>query len=183
QSNQPGLDGAARVLQFSPLTFDVAFQEIATTLCGGGTLVLIDDESRRDGAALLRRLAGGRVERLHLPMVALQHIAESAAPGEGPAELREVITAGEQPRVTPAVRAFFQAGDRRLHNHYGPTETHVVTALRLAAAVDTWDELPAIGTPVANVEIHVLDRFGPHVPVGVPGEICIGGAALAHGYL
>ena len=183
QARQPGLDTPARVLQFTPLTFDVAFQEIASTLCGGGTLVLIDEDTRRNSDGLLAVLAARRIERLFLPFVALQHLAESAAPNGAPACLRDVITAGEQLRATPAIRGFFRRARCRLHNHYGPTESHVVTAFRLPKAVDAWNELPPIGAPVANVQVHVLDDAGRRMPIGVPGEICIGGVALAHGYL
>ncbi|HEU4885798.1 MAG TPA: AMP-binding protein, partial [Longimicrobium sp.] len=68
-----------RTLQFSSLSFDVSFQEIATTLAAGGTLVLVDDALRRDPDALLGFMAHHRVERLFLPFVALQALAEAAA--------------------------------------------------------------------------------------------------------
>src|SRR4029077_11666021 len=65
---------AARTLQFASLSFDVAFQEIFSTWCAGGTLILIDDETRRDPEALLGLLAEQQVERLFLPFVALQNL-------------------------------------------------------------------------------------------------------------
>jgi amino acid adenylation domain-containing protein len=71
-----------RTLQFSSLSFDVSFQEIATTLASGGTLVLMDDALRRDPDALLRYMAEERVERLFLPFVALQSLADAAAAGQ-----------------------------------------------------------------------------------------------------
>jgi len=70
-------------LQFSSLSFDVSFQEIATTLAGGGTLVLVDDALRRDPEELLRYMAGHGVERLYLPFVALQSLSEAAAAEAG----------------------------------------------------------------------------------------------------
>ncbi len=93
--------GGGRTLQFAPLSFDVAFQEIFSTWCAGGTLVLVDEEVRRDPPALLRLLAEQRVERLFLPFVALQQLALAARPGGIPASLREVMSAGEQLYVTP----------------------------------------------------------------------------------
>ncbi|HEU4594574.1 MAG TPA: amino acid adenylation domain-containing protein, partial [Pyrinomonadaceae bacterium] len=183
QARQPGLDRPARTLQYTPLTFDVSFQELATTLCGGGTLVLIDEERRRDSNVLLTWLGEHRVERLFLPFVALQHLAESAAAHGLPPSLREVITAGEQLRITPAIRRAFEGTRCRLHNHYGPTESHVVTAHALPESVADWEELPPIGEPVSNVEIHLLDARLQPVPVGVPGELYVAGAALARGYL
>ncbi|NES23313.1 MAG: AMP-binding protein, partial [Symploca sp. SIO3E6] len=87
----------AKTLQFAPISFDVSFQEIFSTWCGGGTLVLIPEELRRDPVALLYLLREQPIERLFLPFVALQQLAETAQTwGLIPSSLREVITAGEQ---------------------------------------------------------------------------------------
>ncbi|WPZ32677.1 non-ribosomal peptide synthase/polyketide synthase [Thalassobaculum sp. OXR-137] len=183
QKTQPGLSAPARTLQYTALTFDVAFQEIASTWCGGGTLVLIDEERRRDGRALLNWIAAREIERVFMPFVALQHLAESAADGGLPPCLRDVVTAGEQLRITPSIRAAFAGSTCRLHNHYGPTESHVVTAYTLPETPETWEELTPIGAPIANTRIHLLDDSERPVPIGIPGELCIAGAALAQGYL
>lgn len=183
QAGQPGLGGPARTLQFTRLTFDVAFQEIVTTWNTGGTLVLIDEALRRDSRALLDWIDAQRVERLFVPFVALQHLAEATRGTGFPASLKEIVTAGEQLRCTPPIKEAFAACDCRLHNHYGPTETHVVTTFRMPRPVSEWEDLPPIGRPIANTAVHVLDRSGELVPVGVPGELCIAGTCLAHGYL
>ncbi|MGH8261007.1 MAG: amino acid adenylation domain-containing protein, partial [Steroidobacteraceae bacterium] len=178
--------GAERTLQFAALGFDVAFQEIFTTLCTGGTLVLIEEERRRDPRALLEYLCEQRVERLFLPFSALQALAEYLrdAPHRPLPPLREVITAGEQLRIGAGIRSLFRRlGGCRLYNQYGPTESHVVTALTLAEDPQQWPELPAIGRPVPNTRIYILDALGQPVPIGVAGEIHIGGVALARGYL
>jgi amino acid adenylation domain-containing protein len=175
--------GAPRTLQFTSLSFDVSFQEIFSTLCAGATLVLIGEDERRDPAALLRVLREGRVERLFLPFVALQLLAETAErEGGAPGCLREVITAGEQLKITWQLRTMF-AGARTLDNQYGPSETHVASAHMLAGDSSLWPGLPPVGRPIANSEAYVLDaRQGP-VPVGVAGEIYLGGDCLARGYL
>ena len=101
-----------RTLQFAPLGFDVSFQEAFSTWASGGTLVLVSEETRRDAPALLRLLAAERVERLFVPLVALQQLAIAAADfaEAGTAlALREVMAAGEQLYVTPQVRALFAA--------------------------------------------------------------------------
>lgn len=183
QAGQPGLGGPARTLQFTRLTFDVAFQEIVTTWSTGGTLVLIDETLRRDSRALLDWIGAQRVERLFVPFVALQHLAEATRGAGFPDCLKEIVTAGEQLRCTPPIKAAFAACDCRLHNHYGPTETHVVTTYRMPHSVSEWEDLPPIGRPIANTAAHVLDRSGELVPVGVPGELCIAGACLARGYV
>src|SRR3954453_16614888 len=175
-------DRGRRVLQFSPLGFDVSFEELFSTWASGGTLVLMPEEARRAPQALLALLAERRIERLFQPFVALQQLAEAAREqGRRPEALRELVTAGEQLRITPAVAALL-AGGARLFNEYGPTETHVATAFLLAGEPAGWPALPPIGRPIANHRVLLLDRGGRPVAVGAAGELCIGGAGLARGY-
>ncbi|HEY0783170.1 MAG TPA: condensation domain-containing protein, partial [Thermoanaerobaculia bacterium] len=138
----------ARTLQFASLSFDVSFQEILSTVWTGGTLVLVDEATRRDGEALLTLLARERVERVFLPFVALRHLAEAAelTGHRLPLRLRDVVAAGEQLQVTPVVVSWLsRLPGVRLHNHYGPTEAHVVTALTLGGPPAAWPALPSIG--------------------------------------
>ncbi|HEY0016868.1 MAG TPA: non-ribosomal peptide synthetase [Longimicrobium sp.] len=101
-----------------------------------------------------------------------------------PLALREVITAGEQLVATPQIAALIEGTPGcRLHNHYGPTETHVATAHALSARSAEWGLLPPIGRPVPNMRVYVLDRTLRPVPIGVAGELYIGGAQVARGYL
>ena len=174
-----------RTVQFTPLSFDVSFQEILSTLCGGGTLVLVSEELHRDPSALLHFLAAESVERIFLPFVALQQLASAAQQHDTlPTSLREVTTAGERLQTTPQLVSFFRRLPQcRLHNHYGPTETHVVTAFTLEDSPDTWPALPPIGHPIANTQVYVLDAHMQPVPIGVPGELYLGGHGLARGYL
>jgi len=177
------LGQAARTLQFSAATFDVCFQEFATTLATGGTLILCPTSTRHDPDELLSLLIEQRIERLYLPFVALQQLA-SAGNHTTPPYLKDVITAGEQLQITTPIKDFFSSMDNcQLHNHYGPTETHVVTAHTLADDKKDWPVLPSIGQPLPNVQLFILNRHQQPVPVGMPGEICIGGICLAHGYL
>jgi amino acid adenylation domain-containing protein len=197
--------GAGRTLQLTALSFDVSCQEIFATWCAGGTLVLAGEEGARDPRALLRFLAEERIERLFAPFVVLQQLAvaaetdAAAAAGshgaaatagaplgrQGQASLCEVMSAGEQLLVTPQLAAFFgRLGERaKLFNHYGPSETHVATWLALSGDPRRWPERPAIGGPLDHARIVLLDRAGRRVPVGVVGEVWIGGAGLARGYL
>jgi amino acid adenylation domain-containing protein/non-ribosomal peptide synthase protein (TIGR01720 family) len=177
------LEEGARVLQFAALGFDVSFQEIFSTLSAGGCLVLMPDGGRRDALELLRFLSEARIERVFLPFVALQQLSEVASRGTFPhRSLREIITAGEQLHLTAAVREFLSRGRPcTLYNHYGPTECHVVTSHRVAP--DAQSSLPPIGRPISRNRILVLDSAGEPAPLGVPGELHIGGASLARGYL
>jgi acyl-coenzyme A synthetase/AMP-(fatty) acid ligase/aryl carrier-like protein len=184
-ARHPRLGTAARTLQFAPFGFDVSFQEMLSTFACGGTLVVADDEVRRDPWKLLALLNGERIERMFLPVAALHALAEAvAAGGQKPAALRDVITAGEQLRITPAVRALFAAlPDCVLHNHYGPTETHVVTAHELRGDPQAWPELPPIGNALPHVRTRVADAGLAPAPRGEEGELLLGGDCLAVGYL
>ena len=174
-----------RTLQFTPLSFDVSFQEIFATLAAGGTLVIIQDEQRLNPYELLTRLDSQLIERLYLPYVALQLLAEMAKTLEiYPHSLRDVFTAGEQLKITDDIRHFFQhLNSCRLHNHYGPSETHVVTALTLEGSPASWPSLPSIGQPIKNSYVYILDPEQRLVAPGEVGELYLAGACLAEGYI
>ncbi len=185
-------------LQFAPLSFDASFQEMLGTWGAGGHLVLVPEEVRRDPEALADFLDRRLVGRIFFPSIALQQLAQAVAgrPGSpAPRALRELVTAGEQLQVTPAVRSLVARLDEaartrppavRLHNHYGPTEAHVVTALLLPPGEHaSWPALPSIGRPIPGAVIRLLDSHLAPVPIGVPGGLYIGGmggACLARGY-
>ena len=173
QNQQSTLKSGARTLQFTPISFDVSFQEIFSTLTAGGTLVLIQDDHRRDPAVLLRYLQTAKIQRLFLPFVALSQLAEVAKRESViPEHLNEVITAGEQLRITSKIVDWFTAMPKcRLHNHYGPSESHVVTAFTLSEEPKKWPLLPAIGKPIANTQIYLLSEQMQAVPIGETGEL------------
>ncbi|GAA1939393.1 amino acid adenylation domain-containing protein [Amycolatopsis minnesotensis] len=176
---------AAATQQFSMLSFDVSFQEIFGTLCTGGTLHLAEPGWRHDAPALLAHLEAAGIERIHLPCVALQLLAEHGVRlGIHPSRLREVVTAGEQLLCTGAIRRWF-AGlpGASLVNHYGPTETHVVSGLRLDGDPADWPDRPAIGKPVDNTLLRVVDEAGEILPPGRSGELLIGGPHVSPCYL
>ena len=177
-----------RTLQFAPLTFDVSFQEVFATLTTGGTLVLIEDDLRLDPQRLLRFIEKEDICRIFLPFVALQYITEAAdAAKRLPSCLREVMTAGEQLKITPQIINFFTAlPGATLFNQYGPTETHVVTQLVLQGDPSEWPALPTIGTPIDNTAAWILDPDEERnrlLPDGSTGELCFSGACLSEGYL
>lgn len=174
-----------KTLQFAPLSFDVSFQEIFATLTTGGTLVLIENELRIEPEALLQFIEKEKISRIFLPFVALQYLTEAATvAGLFPRCLQEVITAGEQLKITPAVERFFnQIPNCCLINQYGPTECHVVTEYKLTGAASTWPKLPPIGKAIDRTEILILDDDCHELPGGDIGELCISGASLAIGYL
>ncbi|HEU4597505.1 MAG TPA: amino acid adenylation domain-containing protein, partial [Pyrinomonadaceae bacterium] len=173
----------SRFLQFASLSFDASFHEMFAAWAGGGTLQLIPEELRRDMPALADFIRREGIEKVILPVVVLHQLAdEFASSGDAP-QLRELITTGEQLQVTAPVRRLFERlADCRLHNHYGPSESHVVTACELKGSPAGWPTYPPIGWPIANTRIHVLDKSLRPVPLGVTGELYIGGEALGRGY-
>lgn len=175
----------AKTLQFASISFDVSFQEIFSTWCNGGTLVLITEKLQKDGFALLQLIAQEKVERLFLPFVALQQLAHAASIAQSyPASLRQIMTAGEQLHITPVLVNFFkELSGCTLQNQYGPTESHVVTSFTLKDVASSWSPLPPIGRAIANMQIYILDRHLQPLPIGVPGELYIGGVAIARSYI
>jgi len=178
------LPPAPRMLQFASLGFDASFHEIYAAWMTGGCVVMIDDAQRRDFAALLQRVHEQRADRVILPVVVLQRWAVDHADEPRLFEhLRDVITTGEQLQITRAVQELFhRLPQARLHNHYGPAETHVVTAHTLQGAPDQWPAYPVVGGPLQNTTAYVLDAWRQPVPAGVAGELYLGGANLARGY-
>ncbi|TDD93466.1 polyketide synthase [Flavobacterium cellulosilyticum] len=174
-----------RTLQFAPLTFDVSFQEIMATLTTGGTLVLIDEFLRLDMVALINYIKNQQVNRLFLPFVALQALAEAALSTDVfPYSLKEIMTAGEQLKITPIINDFFtKLSDCVLYNQYGPTECHVVTELKLDGNPANWPTLPSIGKPISNTSILILNQNQEILDDGEIGELYIAGECLAEGYL
>jgi non-ribosomal peptide synthetase component F len=148
------LKAGDRTLQFAPISFDVSFQELFTTFAQGGTLVLITDEDRLNSTQLLRKLIAQRIDRIIVPFVALQYLAEAVErTGEVPSTLKEVFTSGEQLKITPAiVNLFKQLPGCRFCNQYGPTEGHVVSELELKGDPSTWPALPNIRTAKDKVK-------------------------------
>ena len=171
-------------LQFAPLSFDVSFQEIFSTLCGGGTLRLLSEAQRKDPLALVHLAAAEDIERIFLPFVALQAFAEAACSADTwPTSLRVLISSGEQLRVTPEVRRLCACSPNvLLENQYGPTETHVAASYPMTGSPEDFPVLPPVGTAIDGATLTVI---GPDLrprPLGVEGEICIGGRCLALGY-
>ncbi|MFE2940693.1 amino acid adenylation domain-containing protein [Streptomyces sp. NPDC059255] len=184
QNRRPSGAAGGTTVAYAPLSFDVSFQELFSTLCSGGTLVLVTESERRDMPALLRLLDRHGVERIFLPYVALQQFAEAAcALGPVPRRLRTVISSGEQLRVSDEIRRLCALlPGVVLENQYGPTESHVVTSFTMTGDPAAFPPLPPIGTPVDGAEVQVLDDRMRPVPVGVRGEIHLGGVCLADGY-
>ena len=180
-----GFSDNPRVLQFASLSFDVSFYEMFGAWASGGTLFIVPEELRRDCSMLAEFVSANNVEEAVFPVGVLQQLAEDhRSHRRNFSSLRRIITTGEQLQVTSAMVEFFRDFERcSLHNHYGPSESHVVTAHALKGTADDLTAYPPIGRPIANAKMYVLDRCLSPVPIGAIGELNIGGVGLARGYL
>mgnify|MGYP005837764035 CR=1 FL=1 len=173
------------VLQFASLSFDASFHEMFAAWCSGGTLFVIPENYRLDLDRLVHFLAENPIQKAILPVVLWQQLAE--AYGDQTqlfANLTEAIATGEQLQITQKMIDLFSRLDHcTLHNHYGPSETHVVTSYVFTEPPQKWSIYPPIGKPIANTQTYILDSNLQPVPIGVPGELYIGGNGLARGYL
>ncbi len=171
-------------LHFSPFVFDVAWQELFTTWACGGTLVLLSESCRRDATQWVEIVKEEQVEHMFLPTVALHQLADLQEQITSlPQQLKEIFVAGEALHVTPNLTALMgRFTNCQLHNQYGPTETHVVTNESLPQSPEEWPVFPSIGRPLENVQVYVFDEWMQPVPIGVEGELYVGGLSLALGY-
>ncbi|MFI0486728.1 amino acid adenylation domain-containing protein [Actinomadura sp. 9N215] len=175
-----GFGPADRILHKTPLIFDVSLWELCCALLAGATLVVAEPERHRDPAALSRLIIDNRVTVAHfVPSMLGRYVDE--APSAGPGAMRLIVASGEALPGPLARRCYERFGHRmRLHNLYGPTEASIdVTAEFCPPDID---HAPPIGVPVANTTAFVLDERLRPVPIGVPGELFIGGRQLARGY-
>ncbi|AVF26547.1 non-ribosomal peptide synthase/polyketide synthase [Paenibacillus larvae] len=170
-----------RVLQFAAMSFDVCYQEIFSTLLSGGTLYIIDNETKREIHKLHDFVRTYGIQTAFLPTAFLKLLASEREYFEPFAEcVDHIITAGEQLVVTEMLHDMIRNHHVKLHNHYGPSETHVVTMFTVDPEV--YQEVPPIGKPISNTGIFILNEAGSIQPIGIVGELCISGVSLARGY-
>ncbi|MET0399177.1 MAG: non-ribosomal peptide synthase/polyketide synthase, partial [Longimicrobiaceae bacterium] len=169
--------GADRATQMAGLGFDASVWELWPYLASGAAVHLVADEETRSSPTALQRFL---LEREVSVAFAPTPMAEALLALEWPAEapLRLLLTGGDALRGRPREGLPFA-----LVNNYGPTENTVVTTSGVVAPGRGSGRAPAIGRPIDNVRAYVLDARLAPVPVGVPGELCAGGAQVARGYL
>ncbi len=168
-----------RVLQKTPATFDVSVWEFFLPLLCGATLVLAGPDAHRDPTELARLIRSHGITTAHFVPSMLD--AFLAAPASEGLRLRRVFTSGEALDATLRDR-FHGRVQAELHNLYGPTEAAVDVSWWPASAADRSRPVP-IGFPVWNTRLYVLDARMQPLPVGVAGDLYLGGVQLARGYL
>ncbi|WP_436760717.1 amino acid adenylation domain-containing protein [Streptosporangium sp. V21-05] len=170
-----GLRPDDRVVQFASLSFDTHAEEIYPALAAGARLELLPE----GGVTLPDHL--DRVTVLDLPTAYWHALVDDIGEIAWPPTLRLVILGGEQVHEAAVTRWRERFGDRvRLVNTYGPTEATIIAT---AAELDGSPGRPPIGVPIADTSVLILDGSGEAVPPGAPGELCVGGAGVAVGYL
>lgn len=178
-----------RVLQFMSTGFDASATEIYPTLLSGATLVLIESAEEILGSNIIRFCQQENITILHLPTAVWHYLVDDLDSIETNIEtsLRLLEVGGESVDIRR-----FQKWTELLEspiefiNAYGPTEATVATTLyKTLADQESATEVPSvpIGQILPNVKLYVLDRNMQPVPIGVPGELYIGGAGVARGYL
>src|SRR6185295_4661471 len=175
-----GLSTVDRVLQKTPFSFDVSVWEFFWPLLVGARLVLAPPERHRDSRYLVDLIAERQITTLHFVPSMLQLFVEEGG-HHLCGSLQRVMASGEALPLE-LERTFTESSGAELYNLYGPTEAAVdVTAYACGCQVSGWTV--SIGRPIGNLEIHLLAMDGSVVPVGVPGELHIGGMGLGRGYL
>jgi amino acid adenylation domain-containing protein len=175
QRRQFFLQEGKRVLQFSALSFDASVWEVFQALRNGATICLARQEVLAAGAELVELMQEQRITTATLPPSLLSVLPETDLP-----HLETLISAGEH--CSGEIVARWSPG-RRFFNAYGPTETTVCASMHLVQSGREYPQGPSIGMPIANFQLYVLDANLLPAPVGVPGELFVGGAGLARGYL
>ncbi|OXB23744.1 hypothetical protein B0A80_09795 [Flavobacterium tructae] len=170
------LDQNNRGLQFAPFSFDASVWETFMILLSGGSLYMANEEQRKDANTLTAFIKENNINIATLPpsYIALVDIDDLKT-------LETLITAGEAPDYE-IIKPYLKYGT--YYNAYGPTEVSVCGTIFKMPESDTeaYRNIP-IGKPISNAKIHILDHYNNLVPVGVVGEICIGGTGVARGYL
>ncbi|WP_238961638.1 amino acid adenylation domain-containing protein, partial [Pseudomonas sp. AF32] len=176
-----GVDASDRVLQKTPFGFDVSVWEFFLPLLAGAELVMARPGGHQepDYLAWVMREAG--ITMLHFVPSMLDLFLEHRDSQDFPA-LRRVLCSGEALPRSLQRRFEGQLAGVELHNLYGPTEAAIDVTAWHCRPSDPGESVP-IGKPIANIQMHVLDARGEPQPLGIAGEIHIGGIGVARGYL
>lgn len=171
---------AGRAALYASLSFDVSVLELFAALSFGATLHIVPERIRPSAPELVSWLQEHAIESTYLPAFALPELQRQDAVGSSP--LRRLLV-GVEPIPQALLGAIARASPGlTILNGYGPTETTVCATLHTVEAGDDSSGPAPIGRPVQNLTAYVLDRYLEPTPIGVPGELYVGGAGLALGY-
>ena len=171
---RPGFKAHDILLAVTTLSFDIAGLELMLPLSVGGKVVIASRETSADGAALLLEIRRTAATVLQATPITWKLLLEAGWRGDPPLKM---LCGGEALSADLAARLIKTGGE--LWNMYGPTETTIWSA---AALLTGENAKVTIGGPIANTQFYILDRLGQPAPIGVPGELYIGGDGIADGY-
>jgi amino acid adenylation domain-containing protein len=181
-----GLTPSERMLQFASISFDIAIEEIFPTWFAGGCVIPRGDEVPLTASGFLQWITEHKISALDLPTAYWHELVhELAESGQTlPETLRLLIVGGEK-ASSSAYSAWLRAGGAsvRWFNTYGPTEASVIASAYEPDPKKPFPDNLPIGRAIANVRLYVVDEKLQQLPIGTPGELHIGGAGLARGYL
>lgn len=179
-----GLAHGHRHLQYSSFSFDSSLHDIYYALATGGEVHILSDESRHDMWMLRDYIISRKIETLSMPYSALKAFIGSVDSSDlAGHSITEIISTGEQLYISGALRDFMKEYPSvRIFNLYGPSETHVVTGQSYSFYDGDIPHKANIGKPIDNTTVYILDEDGNFCPVGVTGQLYIGGSNLARGY-
>jgi thioesterase domain-containing protein/acyl carrier protein len=170
-----GMTSSDSVIQISNIVFDASAEQIFLSLLTGATLYVYDNIFSHNSLDLSEYIEKNKITHLHSVPTLLQQIDFSKI-----TSLKRVVSAGE---VCPLNLSDRLNKNIRFYNKYGPTETTISSSIHLVNRSLPDRNIIPIGKPIDNVEIFILDSNNQIVPIGIQGEICIGGKGLARGYL
>ncbi|MDP5209825.1 non-ribosomal peptide synthetase [Microbulbifer sp. 2205BS26-8] len=173
------LTDADAVLQKTPYSFDVSVWEFFWPLMSGARLVIARPQGHQDLTYLHALIESEQVTALHFVPSMLSVFLEHLPP-QSCHSVRQIFCSGEALSACVAKRCLTRLPNSALHNLYGPTEASIDVTAWLCEAES---RRVAIGTPIANCRIYIVDHSGQPVPVGVAGELLIGGVCVARGYI
>ena len=171
QANQFDLSTADRILQFSSLNFDASISEILMALTAGATLCLGDRDELLPGP----RLAQFMQDRC----ISIATLTPSTLAALPPSRLRHLHTITVAGEACTATLVSQWATEQRFFNLYGPTEASIWAT---AAVCQPDGQMPSIGQPIPNTQAYVLDTHLQPLPVGIPGQLLLGGVGVSWGY-
>jgi non-ribosomal peptide synthetase component F len=166
-------------LQKTPFSFDVSVWEFFWPVLTGACLVISPPDAHKDGMRMTQIIQQHKITIAHFVPSMLSAFLDMADRVTCQS-LRHVICSGE---ALPAnlQNKFFEKLPAQLHNLYGPTEASIDVTMWMCER-ESEDTVVPIGRPIANTQIYLLDAYRNPVPIGVPGELFIGGIGLARGY-
>jgi amino acid adenylation domain-containing protein len=175
-----------RIAQVAPLVFDASVKQLFAALCLGHSLYIVPEFTRIDGQLLLTFYSEHRIDLSDVTPTHVQILVESLSENHGSIPVKHLLIGGE---VLPSsvVKRFFShchGNIPEMTNVYGPTECCVDSSYFhvTQSNIELYEDIP-IGKPMPNQKIFILSRKNQLLPMGVPGELCIGGSSVSRGYL